>query len=275
MPSKKVTSDLAKLAADSAKELKKLLAKAKKHTKGKLNRSPSMAPNVYRFTRAYDSVVEVGVENTSEQVYMNTDSTVQFLTLHTKFNKLPSWEEFDHLFSQYKITSIKHTLIPFYKNNVAMTATSIPSHFNAIPNYEIIILPQMTSVRHEDIADLDGDEFADFLNQSQRKSVRIMPSGKQFYWTKYPKVVGYSGPVDKDGGTATAIMQSPDYYSTSSDPVMTGGVDQTSIVHYGILMCIRRVDGQDISDHGAGSSDGQHMGFRLKTQVNFSCRKVQ
>lgn len=233
-------------------------------------------PNVHAFKRAYSFPLTVGIADADNHVYLNTDSTVQIVTLHTKFNKLPSYDDFKTLFSEYKITSIKHKLVPFYKDNIAATAhtTGAFDKYSAIPNYEIFAFPNNSSVRHEDLAALTGDQFNEYANSSQRKSVRIMPSGVKTYWTKHPKVVAYKGPLDTDAGTAMMVMESPTYLNTDPAPVVAGGVDQTDVAHYGIILCFRRVDGLALNSTGH-TNIGQRMGFRMETDVYFNCRKVQ
>ena len=225
--------------------------------------SPNSAPNTHVFKRAYSYPVNVGVADATNHVYLNTDSTVCVVQLHTKFNKLPDWQDFQTLFSEYKITSIKHRLVPFYKNNIPLAADAAGSVFNAVPNYEIFALPVSSSVRHEYLTNMTGDEFNKYVNQSQRKSQRIMPSGVKTYWTKHPKVAGYSGPVDKLGGNAMLTMQSAGYLNTDPSPIVLGGMNQTDVAHYGIVIAFRRVDGLPLSPHNHTSAHGGHMGFRM------------
>ena len=242
--------------------------------RNKIRTTPGSLPNTYAFKRAYSYPVSVGVADVTNHVYLNTDSTVCIVQLHTKFNKMPDWQDFQTLFSEYKITSIRHRLVPFYKNNIPYSGDA-SNFFNAIPNYEVFALPVAHSVRHELLTNMTGDQFNDFVNQSQRKSQRVMPSGIKTYWTKYPKVTGYSGPIDKAGGNAMMTMQNPGYLSTDPSPLVLGGMDQTDVAHYGIVICFRRVDGLALSPHNHSSGHGGHMGFRMETDVYFRTRKVQ
>lgn len=230
-------------------------------------------PNVHAFKRAYSFPLDVGYANADNHVYLNTDGTVQIVTLHTKFNKLPSYDDFQTLFSEYKITSIKHRLVPYYKNNVPSSTGT--NNFQAIPNFEIFALPNNSSVRHEDLAALTGSEFNDYVNSTQRKSVSLMPSGPKTYWTTHPAVAGYKGPASLDAGTAMMVMSKPTWLNTDPTPIVTGGVDQTDVAHYGIIICFRRVDGQALRTDGGNQNFGQKMGFRMETDVYFQCRKVQ
>ena len=243
--------------------------------RNKIRTSVGSNPNVHAFKRAYSFPLNVGYSDSGNHVYLNTDGTVQIVTLHTKFNKLPSYDDFKSLFSEYKITSIKHRLVPYFKDNVPFTASAAGAAFAAIPNFEIFALPNNSSVRHEDIAALTGDQFNEYVNSSQRKSVRLMPSGVKSYWTKHPKVAGYKGPLSVDAGTSLMVMERPSYFSTDPTPIVTGGVDQTDVAHYGIILCFRRVDGQALRGDSGGQTSGQKMGFRMETDVYFNCRKVQ
>lgn len=153
------------------------------------------------------------------------------MSLHTKFNKLPQWDEFKTLFSEYKISSIRHRLVPYYKNNLPFTTDSIATSGAAIPNFEIYMFPVNMAVRTEDLVAMTQPEFNDFANISQRKSVRIMPSGNQTWLTKKPMVVGYKGPVDKAGGISSMIMERPSWFSTDETPIAAGSPNQTDIAH--------------------------------------------
>lgn len=236
---------------------------------------PRSPPNVYPFKRAYSFPVSIGVADTNNGVHLNTDTTVQFLSLHTKFKNLPDFAHFKDLFSEYKITSIKHRLVPFYKDNVTSAFPSTTTHANAIPNYEIYAIPVAHSVRSQDWEAMDQAAFNKMVNEMQRKSQRLMPSGVKNYWTTRPAIVGYKGPIDKDGGQASAVMERATWLNTDPAAIMTGGIDQTDVTHYGIMLAVRRVDGLVLDDQEHDSSELQHMGFRMEVDVYFQCRKVQ
>ena len=52
---------------------------------------------------------------------MNTDDKYMIIKLHAKFNELPNYLEFQSLFSEYKITSLNHRLVPYYSQNQPFT----------------------------------------------------------------------------------------------------------------------------------------------------------
>lgn len=237
--------------------------------------SPGSSPNVHNFTRGYSYPVTIGTADATHEVQMNTDSKYMILKLHTKFSDLPDFTEFKALFSEYKITSITHRLVPYYSNNLPSSETSSGTAFqNAIPNFEIFILPVHSSAREKELHTLSAAEIDSFLNQSQRKGRRLMPSKTQTFTTLHPKVVGYSGPVSKAGGTAVMTMTNPTYFSTDPAPLVTGGQDQTTISHYGSLVVIRRVDGAAFLGPPLNPRNA-FMGCRMETQVYFRCRRVQ
>ena len=192
--------------------------------------------------------------------------------LHTKFNKLPDFDEFKALFSQYKITSIKHRLVPYYSINQPVSLNRGGSQIQRIPNYEIFTVPTRTSAEDHDFEGMTQAQLDSYLNQTQRKSIKLMPSKTQIYWTKHPKVVGYSGPLDKGAGNSMMTMTAPSYYET--DPSLPGMLDQTDVAHYGVTILIRRVDGSSMANpDSANIAEG--MGFRMENEVFFKTRKVQ
>lgn len=254
------------------------IAKRKRTPRAIIRSSPSSAPNVHVFKRSYDHPFTLGVADHDNGVYLNSDSKWMEVRLHTKFNKLPNYTEFKSLFSEYMITSITHRLVPYYKDNLpvgnltAGTAADV-TYVGAIPNYEIFAIPVNSSARESEFNTKSGDEIDSYLNQAQRKGIRLMPSRTQVYKTLKPKVVGYKGPLSKDGSTALMVMQRPSYLNTDPSPLVTGGVDQTDVTHYGITLLIRRVDGAAFP--ASSSTRLENMGFRMENEVFFKCRKVQ
>lgn len=233
------------------------------------------APNVHHFKRSYDHPFTIGVADTSNEVYLNTDSKYMVVKLHTRFNKLPAYTEFKDLFSEYKITSIVHRLVPYFSKNITAMALDTTTYYqNAIPNYEIIILPVNSSAREDSLQSKTSAELDSYINQSQRKSIRMMPSGRQTFKTIHPKVVGYKGPLDKDAGTAMMAMESPTYLNTDPAALVAGGVDQTDVIHYGSVVLIRRVDGDEFPSE-LTTTRVASFGFRMEHDVFFSTRKVQ
>lgn len=254
---------------------KRRITKRKRTPRAVIRSSPSAAPNVHMFKRSYDHPFTIGVADNANGVYLNTDSKWMIVKLHTKFNKLPEYTEFKSLFSEYQITSITHRLVPYYANNLTASALDTTTYYqNAIPNFEIFSIPVNSSAREEDLQTKSASEIDSYLNQSQRKARRLMPSRTQVFKTLHPKVVGYKGPLDKDAGTALMAMEKPTYLNTDPSPLVSGGVDQTDVIHYGITLLIRRVDG-DAFPSELTTSRVASMGFRMENEVFFKCRKVQ
>lgn len=242
-----------------------------------LKTSPASAPNSHAFLRSYDFVLSVGVEDTSNNVLLNADSTYQIIKLQARFNKLPDFDEFKALYSEYKISSLLHTLTPFFSQNVGFSTgpQNTADYGIAIPNFEIIVLPVNSSARQTDLHLLNKEEIDAFVNQSVRKTKKILPSGKQYFKQERPTVVDYTGPLSKNAGTAAMAMDSPGWYNTDPAALVTGGVDQTAITHYSHMLLLRRVDGLALNSYGATQNFYQSMGFRQETCVKFSCRKIQ
>ena len=165
---------------------------AKKRTRPRfvIRSSPSAAANVHMFKRSYDHPFTIGVADNTNGVYLNTDSKYMIVKLHTQFKKLPEYTEFKALFSEYKITSITHKLVPYFSQNQTIGGTAQP-----IPNYEVICLPVNSSARESDLPAKTSAQISDYINQAQRKAQRVMPSRTQRYITMNPKVVGYKGPT--------------------------------------------------------------------------------
>lgn len=270
-----------KKRANAPKRKRHVKSTTKRYTKRKtlprlaIRSAPSAAPNVHMFKRSYDHPFTIGSADSANGVLLNSDSKWMIVQLHTKFNKLPDYTEFKALFSEYKITSVKHRLVPYYKDNITAVQTEISSAYqNAIPNFEIFCLPVNSSAREADLSSKTSDQIDSYINQSQRKGRRLMPSRTQVFWNKNPKVVGYKGPLSKDAGTAMMAMESPTYLNTDPAALVTGGVDQTDVIHYGVTLLIRRVDGVAFPSE-AGYARTASMGFRMENDVFFKCRKVQ
>lgn len=247
----------------------------KKQPRQVIRTSPSAPPAVHDFKRSYSHPFTIGVADADNGVLLNTDSTYMVVQLHTKFNKLPDYTEFKAVFSEYKITSVIHRLIPYFKDNITASALDTTTYYqNAIPNIEIISLPVNSSAREANLHTLDGAALQSYIDQSQRKSRRLMPSRTQIFKTLKPKVVGYKGPLSKDAGTAMMAMESPTYLNTDPTALVTAGVDQTDVTHYGITLLIRRVDGEAFPSE-LTSARVASMGFRMENDVYFKVRKVQ
>lgn len=243
--------------------------------KAPLRTSPASAPNAHDFQRSYDFTLRVGVEDAANNVLLNTDGTYQIIKLQCAFNKLPDFAEFKDLYSEYKIGTVQHTLIPFFKQNMPFSNGISGDYGIAVPNYEIIILPATSSARQSNLEDMSKTEIDSFVNQTIRKSRRMLPSGIQTFATSNPTVVDYTGPLSKNAGTAAMGMGPPQWYNTDPSALVTGGIDQTAIQHYSMTLLLRRVDGLVLNSHGGGNNNYQAMGFRQETCVKFNCRKIQ
>lgn len=69
-------------------------------------------------------------------------------------------------------------------------------------------------------------------------------------------------------------MGAPHWYSCDPDPLVTGGVNQTDVAHYTIVLAVRRVDGLPFNTHGTENTETSFMGYRMQTTVAFRTRKV-
>lgn len=237
--------------------------------------SPGSSPNTHCFKRSYDHGFTVGVADNTNGLYMNSDNTWMIVRLHTKFNNLPDYDEFKALFSEYKITSLNHRLVPYFSQNQPFTVGVSPDFGIAIPNYEIFNLPVASSVREKTFDTMTGSEIDDFINQSQRKARRLMPSRTMNFRSTHPRVVNYKGPASKEAGTSLMTMGAPAWLNTDSSAVVVGGIDQTAVIHYSTVMLIRRVDGLSMNTTQPHNKYYQRMGFRMETEVFFKTRKVQ
>ncbi len=272
-------ANLKKSAAARRAAAKKLNMQRRRTTpRLAIKTSVTSSPNVHMFKRSYSFPLSIGVADEGNQVTLNSGSTWMVVKLHTKFNKLPEYLEFKDLFSEYKINSICHKLTPYYKSNIVATraqGTGADNYGIAIPNYEIFTVPVTSSARQNDFTAMTGAEIESYLNQSQRKGRRLMPSGIQTYWETNPRVSGWKGPASKSGGDAYQVMERATYLNTDPAPLVVDGVDQTNIVHYSKTLLIRRVDGLELNSHGDGSSVFPFMGFRTTVDCFLKLRKVQ
>jgi len=226
--------------------------------------APRSSPNVYRFTRGFDSFSSIG--ETAGIFAMNTDNKYQIIDLHTKFADLPDYTEFNSLFSEYKITGFDVQLVPTHKSNLAL----VQHNPDGIPNYEVFVIPANYTDDELNFALFDGPTIDSYLNQTQRKRMMVFPNRPKTYVTTKPKIVKYQGPTTKSGGVATQAMGSPCWLSTAAP---TGTFqDERTVVHYGQRLLIRRVDGLAMNNVDPSV---QAMGFRVHHQVHFLCRKVQ
>jgi hypothetical protein len=195
--------------------------------------------------------------------------------LNQNADMLTNFGEFQSLFSEFKMTSFKQTLTPFYKDNVSFSERSGSQDQAAIPNFEIIEIPVSTSVNQPKLESQSAHDIQVFLDQTQRKGKRLMPSSVQRYWTTKPKVSVSATSADKDATTFNTKMASPPWLPTSSTAVPAGAALGSSVKHYGKQLIIRRVDGAAMTGTTSGSTQTGQMGFRMDSQVFLKMRKVQ
>ena len=235
----------------------------------RIRTSPASAPNTYLFKRSYNYSINFGIGD-AVNTFMNTDNKYMVIKLATQFNRLPDYTEFNALFSEYKIRHFTQTFTPYYKINQAqlLTPSTDATLRGSIPNYEIVAVPVNYTDDFPGLELKTKDEIDSYLNQSQRKSRRLIPSGRQVFKTMKPKVARFVGATNKDMSAATGSMGPPVWYTTAAPGVGAG--DERAVMHYGVQLLIRRVDG------GAIAGDfTQAMGGRMTTDVTFNCRKVQ
>jgi len=226
---------------------------------------------------------------------MNTDQTYMCIQLHSSWEQLPGCKDhayndadglntsridndFKQLFSQYKITSIHHTLTPNYSTNQFYMETTGHQDRN-IPNYEMWILPgNWVAGSEEDNASLHTKsqlEIDAWLNSTNRKSRRILPSTTQTFKCNSPSVVKYDAITSHKhaGYAATTKMGPPEFYNTDPDDTPSGTPRPTGIRHYTYCLLIRRVDGKGFGADAQALAGGDNaLGFRLSTEVGFLCR---
>lgn len=205
------------------------------------------------------------------------------IKLHTSFNMLPGCRDlaipgsnliqnndFQGLFSQYKITALNTTITPNFNSGNTFNSKGIE-----IPNMEMFILKStIVDEGQLKLEDMKSQQLDAFLASKNTKGKRILPASAQYFKCNNPKVCKYGSLVFKqqEHGVSTQYMGSPEWYSTSSSVAPSGGVDETSIQHYSFALVIRRVDGQpfaqmnDISIH--------NFGFRIENKVNWTCRST-
>lgn len=232
-----------------------------------LRTSPNASPNVYHFTRGFDSFAFV--DSNTGIFRQNTDNHYLIISLASKFSDLPDYGEFQALFNEYKIKNYSVKLIPNFTQNQYAVLNSADVQYRAdIRNYQAFIVPVNYTDEIQDFSLMTGAQIDSWINQTQRKSSTIFPSRTKTYYTKNPMIVKYDGPTTKSGGTSTLKMDRPSWLSTSA-PSIIGNPDERNVLHYGSRILIRRVDGSTLS----GSANP--MGWRVHHQVNFMTRKVQ
>lgn len=82
---------------------------------------------------------------------------------------MPEFTEFNSLFSEYKIKTFSVNLVPTLKQNV--DANNITA---AVPNFQVFAVPVNYTDDVQDFSLLSAADIDSFLNQTQRKSMRLM-----------------------------------------------------------------------------------------------------
>lgn len=223
--------------------------------------SPAKAPSAYFFNRAYDYVIGMGTADAANHVYVNTDTKYMIIKLFTTMTMLPDHAEFRPLFNQYKINRVHHRLVPDYKNNIPAVIDGATVQA-AIPNYEIFIIPIRYRASDPELQTLGSADIDSYLNQSQRCSKRLMPSGVQTFVNKRPMIRQQA--TDNTFGVDQTTLVPSTWFPTS------GTSNPMDVPHFGYQIVIRRVDGQAFT-----AVANQLMGFRMENRVHFCMRSVQ
>ena len=159
-PSKYVKRGSTKRATKSSRYQR--VSKGKKRTRSRsnrprhlLNRSPFRGANVYPFTRSTTEYLRAWDAPDDHALFqLNSDSTFYIMKMKMQLSELriPDYEEFQNLFTQYKITSWKTTITPTLKDNLPFTAVSNLDSTGwqgihpAVPNLEFFIIPATFNV---------------------------------------------------------------------------------------------------------------------------------
>lgn len=235
-----------------------------------IKQNPLHSPTHYNFTRSYDYPVEVGVADTTNLVYMNTDNKYMIIKLHGIMSNLPDFANFKSLFNQFQLCSITHTLTPNFSNNIGQLATYDSSNnllfTQAVPNYQVFYIPENYTIDKPDLQTLNADDIDDFLNKSQRKASHLIPSKTMKIVNTRPSILGDVIGQEKGSGFVASDMVRAGYLD----------MDLQDTTHYGFQLVIRRVDGQVISNHSPDDKIAvSPMGWRISNQLYFRTRKVE
>ena len=168
------------------------------------------------------------------------------------------------------MVSIKHKLTPNYSNNVGQFATYDTGnnllYTQAVPNYQVFFIPENYTIDKPDLQTLSHTEIDEFINKSQRKASRVIPSRTLTINNKRPSILGDVIGQEKGAGFVASDMVRAGYLD----------MDLQDTTHYGFQLVIRRVDGGVISSHNPDSTIATSMmGWRISNQLYFRTRKVQ
>ena len=255
-----------------------------------LNRSPFRGANCYPFTRSTTEYLQSWTAPADHSLFnMNSDSKYFIMKMTMQLSELPDYEEFQNLFTQYKITSWTTTITPTFKDNMPLAQIKglgdAWSQINpTIPNMEMFIIPATFNAHSgtRDWANLNYEDITDILNQSQMKSKKIIPSRGFSFLSKSPRIVK-TGFMPQRGNSTAATTEvylgkapwlengpGPHADPAGSHP------DQRNIVHYGYTVLVRRVDGQPLSQMQPydPTNPGQ-FGWRVTRQAFLQMQKVR
>lgn len=246
--------------------------KAKSKPRFTVKRSPFSVPNSYSYCRSYDFPIHVGKADNSNGVYMNTDNKYQIIKLHATMNKMPDFvSDFTSLYNECQITSVKTVLVPFLKDNIPFQHQlqgANPSAANAVPNYQLFYMPENYTVDQLSLNTTAASVIDSIINQTQRKSYRLLPGKEITCWNKKPSIVIQDTVVDKVSNTSIkSKMKRVGYLNIQ---------DHKDTLIYGQQIVCRRVDGLEMASDAVISDDSfAQMGWRAQVQVFFRCRRVQ
>ncbi len=228
-----------------------------------IKRSPLSSPNKYNFMRSFASSIAIGVADAPNNVFMNTDGRAQIIKFRVKANQLADFSDFGNLFNQYRITSMKSHLIPYYKDNIVSTQQATIAAA-AIPNFQVFYVPENFMTDIPDFHNKTILQIDDYINQSQKKAYNIFPGRPKIYWNKRPSVPDaiYS---EKAGVLNPSKMIRFPFVDC----------DQTGVEAYGLQIIIMRVDRLAFDTTYNNNNTLQHMGWRVQNDVYIQTRKVQ
>jgi len=228
-----------------------------------VSKNPMSSPNKYNFMRSFASSIAIGLTDPANNIFMNTDGKAQIIKFRVKANQLPDFSDFGNLFNQYRITSMRSHLIPFYKDNIPSTQQS-GIGASAVPNYQVFYVPENFMTDIPDFHNKNITQIDDYINQSQKKAYAIFPNRTKTFLNKRPSVPDaiYS---EKAGVLNPSKMV----------PFPFLDCDQTGVEAYGLQLIIMRVDRLAFNTTYSNDPVFQHMGWRVQNDVYIQTRKVQ
>lgn len=260
-----------------------------KRPTGRVRRGVGDRAPIYPFSRNVSTLIQpwdAGVP--TDAFRLNNDSTFYIMSMRLRLSDLPDYEEFQNLFSMYKLASWTTRITPTFKDNMPFNAVkNADGSWNqinpAVPNIECFIIPATYHV-HPDQRNwghLSGHEIQDILNQSQIKSRRMLPS-KGFKFNTPRPMIAKTGfvPAKTDSAvtaTETHLGTAP-WLENGPGPHHGGAVneDQRLVTHYGFDVLFARVDRgtfTEMQPYHETQTGG--MKWRVDTQARMLMRKVR